>query len=231
MKENKRDLIPENYLFLSFFNFASNKSYDEFVNLTKGLLLYKDEFLIKRSLLKESKALSYEINIFFGNCANTVNNVKAEGNGYLQVRRLILSNLEPYNEKEYNRYINNPTELELISPQPDETLWGVHPSCRNTIIKYWWYIKQLKIDDMTCKEFNIKYKNYIKEDFIGLEIENQELINWLDDQFQEFIKVSGFQFSQIKTKFGKGRFYCEGLTIEQIIEVENYITNIMNKQK
>ena len=95
MKENKRDLIPENYLFLSFFNFASNKSYDEFVNLTKGLLLYKDEFLIKRSLLKESKALSYEINIFFGNCANTVNNVKAEGNGYLQVRRLILSNLEP----------------------------------------------------------------------------------------------------------------------------------------
>lgn len=236
MEKNKNkgtDLVPGSYLFEILTLIAKEskiaKENEEFLKLTNGLVVRKDAFLIERSLLKESKALCYEINIFFGSRSNTVNNIKSQGGGYLQIRRLILSNSKPYSKEEYDRYVNNPTELELNSPQPDETLCSVHPSYRNTIIKYWWYIKQLKIDDMTCKEFNQKYKNYIKEDFTGLEIENQEIINWLDDKFQEFIKTPDFQFSQIKTKFGNGRFYCEGLSNEQVVEVENYITNVINK--
>ena len=79
---------------------------------------------------------------------------------------------------------------------------------------------------MTSTEFNTKYKQYLEEGYYGLAINDEEFINWLDGKFQEFIKNPNFSYTQLKIKFGMGRFYCEGLSIEEIKEVENKITNL-----
>ena len=84
---------------------------------------------------------------------------------------------------------------------------------------------------MTSKEFNLKYKDYIEDRFEGLEIDIPELTNWLDDKFQEFIKIPGFQFAQIKSKFGYGRFYADNLSREQLSEVESKITSLCAVQR
>ena len=79
---------------------------------------------------------------------------------------------------------------------------------------------------MTSEEFNQKYKDFLEEGYYGLAIGNDDFTNWLDDKFQKFIKNPNFSYSQIKAKFGMGRFYCEGLSIEEIKEVENKITEL-----
>lgn len=79
---------------------------------------------------------------------------------------------------------------------------------------------------MTLEEFNQKYKDFLEEGYYGLAIDNDDFVNWLDDKFQKFIKKPNFSYSQIKAKFGMGRFYCEGLSIEEIKEVENKITEL-----
>ena len=79
---------------------------------------------------------------------------------------------------------------------------------------------------MTTKEFNEKYNEYLEPCHYGLDISNPILIEWLDDKFQEFIKRPEFKYFQIKEKFGRGRFYCEGLTIDEINEVESKITKL-----
>ena len=79
---------------------------------------------------------------------------------------------------------------------------------------------------MTSEQFNEKYKDYLEEGHYGLGIDIPELTEWLDDKFQEFIKQPGFSYSQIKAKFGMGRFYCEGLDGSQIYEVEDKISNL-----
>jgi len=82
---------------------------------------------------------------------------------------------------------------------------------------------------MTPEEFNSKYQDYLEQGHYGLDIDNEEFISWLDDKFQKFIKQPGFMYSQIKSKFGMGRFYCEGLSNEQVTEVENKITEICKR--
>jgi len=77
---------------------------------------------------------------------------------------------------------------------------------------------------MTTQEFNDKYNDYLEEGHYGLAVSDSEFIEWLDNKFQKFIKKSNFQYSQIKTKFGYSRFYCEGLSIEEINEVEDKLT-------
>ena len=77
---------------------------------------------------------------------------------------------------------------------------------------------------MTAEEFNRKYEQYLEKGHYGLDIHDSEFINWLDGKFQEFIKQPNFNFSQIKTKFGFGRFYAEGISEEDIKEVEDKIS-------
>lgn len=83
---------------------------------------------------------------------------------------------------------------------------------------------------MTSNEFNEKYKNHLEDGHYGLGIEIPELTEWLDSKFQEFIKEPNFSYSQIKAKFGIGRFYCEGLSSDEITEVEDKITQICKKK-
>lgn len=75
-------------------------------------------------------------------------------------------------------------------------------------------------------QFNEKYKDYLEKGFDGLEFNHPEFNAWLDEKFQEFIKQPDFKFSQIKVKFGQGRFYCEGLSIHQVNMVENKINSL-----
>ena len=82
---------------------------------------------------------------------------------------------------------------------------------------------------MTSDEFNKKYKDFLEEGHYGLAIEEVKFIEWLDQKFQTYIQKPGFSFSQIKMKFGYGRFYCEGLEMKEINEVENKITDFFKK--
>lgn len=79
---------------------------------------------------------------------------------------------------------------------------------------------------MTTHEFNQKYKDYLEDGHYGLAVGNEQFIEWLDGRFEEFIKQPGFSFSQIKSKFGMGRFYAEGIGNEQILEVERKISEL-----
>lgn len=77
---------------------------------------------------------------------------------------------------------------------------------------------------MTVDDFNKKYNDFLEEGHYGLSIDDTEFIKWLDERFEIFTKKPGFSFSQIKTKFGFGRFYCKGIEIEEIKEVEDKIS-------
>lgn len=82
---------------------------------------------------------------------------------------------------------------------------------------------------MKAQEFNAKYKEYLEEGHYGLDIHDESFIEWLDHKFSEFVQKPGFTYSQIKEKFGYGRFYCEGIGAEEIEEVENRITQLNQK--
>ena len=59
---------------------------------------------------------------------------------------------------------------------------------------------------MTNVEFNLKYKNYLKEGFYGMDITDYCIINYLDEEFTKEIKIDpNFVFSQIKIKLGTTR--------------------------
>lgn len=80
---------------------------------------------------------------------------------------------------------------------------------------------------MTATEFNNKYKDYLEKGHYGADgFDDPEFLKWLDVKFQEFIKQPNFSYSQIKVKFNMGRFYAEGLTKEQVNEVEDKITEL-----
>ena len=59
----------------------------------------------------------------------------------------------------------------------------------------------------TSKEFNEKYKEYIEEGHYGMDINEPSVLAYVDQIFNDLIKIPGFQFSQIKTKFGLARVY------------------------
>jgi hypothetical protein len=76
---------------------------------------------------------------------------------------------------------------------------------------------------MTYNEFNEKYKHYLEKGFEnqGLSFDTPEVTAFLDKVFQDFVKISGFQFSQIKLKFGMPRFYSTlGATLGYLVEAE-----------
>ena len=62
---------------------------------------------------------------------------------------------------------------------------------------------------MTRDAFNEKYNNHIEHGFYGLEFDIPVVTELLDKKFEEFTKVEGFKFSQIKLKFNMARFYAE----------------------
>ena len=59
----------------------------------------------------------------------------------------------------------------------------------------------------TSNEFNEKYKDYIEEGHYGMVIGEPSVLAYVDQIFNDLIKIPGFQFSQVKTKFGLARVY------------------------
>ena len=81
----------------------------------------------------------------------------------------------------------------------------------------------------TSDEFNKKYSNYLEEGHYGLALSNEEVIEYLDKQFEELIKLPNFKYSQIKDKFNWFCFYCEGVSSEKRAEIESKIKEIYEK--
>ena len=79
---------------------------------------------------------------------------------------------------------------------------------------------------MSSDEFNEKYELFLEEGHYGLDINLPDVVEYLDAKFQSFITVPDFSYSQIKKKFGHGRFYCEGLSTQVVREVEEKITEL-----
>lgn len=79
---------------------------------------------------------------------------------------------------------------------------------------------------MTNLEFNKKYKKYIQEGFEGCSLYNEKMLEYLDKEFEEFIKVDEFSFSQIKGKFNFFRFYAKGISQEKMFEIERNLKQI-----
>ena len=80
---------------------------------------------------------------------------------------------------------------------------------------------------MTTEEFNKKYSAYLEERFDGLEIGHPEVIEYLDKEFEREIEENpGFQYSQIKMKFGSSRVYS---TSDKSSEWEAEIDRIFSK--
>jgi hypothetical protein len=89
---------------------------------------------------------------------------------------------------------------------------------------------QLYLNDMTAEDFNEKYKDYLESGHYGLALENSDVIEYLDKEFQEFIKIPGFSYSQIKSKFSWFCFYNEGVSLKKTKEVEEKIKEIYHKR-
>jgi hypothetical protein len=81
---------------------------------------------------------------------------------------------------------------------------------------------------MIAEEFNTKYKDYLETGHYGLDIHDKNVIKYLDNQFQELIKIPNFQYSQIKTKFNNVCFYCDNVNSTKIKEIENTIKLLLN---
>jgi hypothetical protein len=57
------------------------------------------------------------------------------------------------------------------------------------------------------EEFNDKYAAYLEEGHYGMSIDEPSILTYVDQIFNDLIKIPGFQFSQIKTKYGLARVY------------------------
>lgn len=79
---------------------------------------------------------------------------------------------------------------------------------------------------MTSEEFDEKYKDFLEEGHYGLDLYNEEAIQYLDEEFRELIKIPGFQYSQIKSKFNWFCFYCTNVPHEKRTEIEKTLFRI-----
>lgn len=84
---------------------------------------------------------------------------------------------------------------------------------------------------MTSQEFNEKYKNYLEDGHYGLDFDVPKFVEYLDEKFKTFITYKDFKYSQIKSKFQMGRFYCTGIPDEMVYEVEQEITKYCREKK
>jgi hypothetical protein len=87
----------------------------------------------------------------------------------------------------------------------------------------------------TSKEFNAKYADYLEENNYGIDINLPSVLAYVDQIFQDLIKIEGFKYHQIKLKFGLARVYTNlddllqfvGRIIQQELEEKiNFILKV-----
>lgn len=76
----------------------------------------------------------------------------------------------------------------------------------------------------TSQEFNEKYKDYIDGDHYGIDINIPAVLTYVDQIFQDLIKIEGFKYQQIKTKFGLARVYTN------LDELLPFVGRIINQE-
>lgn len=82
----------------------------------------------------------------------------------------------------------------------------------------------------TSQEFNEKYKDYLEEGYYGMSLDKREALIYLDIEFQELIKIPGFKFHQIKSKFNFFRFYADNVPSSKRDEIENKLKKIYDEK-
>jgi hypothetical protein len=80
---------------------------------------------------------------------------------------------------------------------------------------------------MTIQEFNKKYNSYLKEGFQGLVIGNQEVIDYLDKEFEILTKNPLFSYSSIGLEYGYARVYMNHTVGNKLLEIEDNINKII----
>jgi hypothetical protein len=88
---------------------------------------------------------------------------------------------------------------------------------------------------MEAEDFNKKYADFLEEGHYGLAINIAPITKYLDEIFETgLIKIPGFKYSQIKSKYGSCRLYTNlfdivGVHLSRIIEneIERKITYMM----
>lgn len=83
---------------------------------------------------------------------------------------------------------------------------------------------------LTCQDFNEKYSEYLEKGYNGLDLYEQEAIDYLDKEFQELIKIPGFKYHQIKSKFNLFCFYATGPTWQKRMDIERRLKEIILKR-
>lgn len=75
-------------------------------------------------------------------------------------------------------------------------------------------------------EFNKKWRSYLVEGFQGLDINNDDVVCFLEQEFEKEIKTNpNFQYKQIKLKCGACRIYASSSKVK---EWEAKIDEIIN---
>lgn len=62
---------------------------------------------------------------------------------------------------------------------------------------------------MTSDEFNQKWNKYLEDGFYGINVKNEQIIEYLDKEFTKEVEINpSFNYAQIKMKFGTSRVYA-----------------------
>lgn len=98
--------------------------------------------------------------------------------------------------------------------------------------------KKIKEEQMTKKEFNEKFKNFIEKGYPGMELINETLIWYIAKAMESLIKIPDFKLYSISYKFGSYNFNSNQNTgINDFIEcgirdtaifIDNYEEEIEN---
>ena len=70
---------------------------------------------------------------------------ESQGTGYIQLRKMVIEQIEPASLEEIHRWENNPTTEELFAKSDIKYLRFLHPLLRPYIIKNWDIIKTLEV--------------------------------------------------------------------------------------
>lgn len=84
---------------------------------------------------------------------------------------------------------------------------------------------------MDAIEFNNKYEKYLEDGHYGMAIDDDEIINYMDKQFELMTTLDPmFTYSQIKLKFGMARVYTNNSDASDLWE-KNIDDMLKNRKK
>jgi len=76
----------------------------------------------------------------------------------------------------------------------------------------------------TNKEFNDKYDAYLEKDHGGMQIQVPAVLSYIDQIFNDLTEIPGFQYQQIKTKFGLARVHTN------LEEIMPFVGRVINQE-